>query len=96
MGTAVSAGIYMIAGTVQNCIVAGNTNSSGQVGGGIYMYDGMVSNCLIAGNAANAPTDSRGGGIFVANPCAAGVKVVNCIITTTRRPPMAEGSAPAG
>jgi hypothetical protein len=70
------AGVYMTAGTVQNCLVIGNTaygiSAGGGAGAGIYCLGGSVVDSAIKNNVT---TSSDGGGMYTA-----GV-VSNCLIS---------------
>ena len=72
-------GIYLTAGTVRNCTIAGNRINSGlyAYGGGINMSGGIVSNCVIRGNTVTPGhlADSYGGGI-----CAGNGSILECRI----------------
>jgi len=56
-------GVSMSAGTLRNCLIAGNTetNASEGGGGGVYAIGGSISNCNITDNWAY----DRGGGAFL-------------------------------
>jgi len=59
-------GMWMNAGVVSNCVLAGNRAAA--YGGGIYCENGLVTHCKFYGNSAN-----NGGGIY----CGGGL-VSNC------------------
>lgn len=70
----IGVGIYMTAGTVQNCNIVSNygANSGNVYGGGIGLTGGLVTNCTIRNNY-----NRSGGGVGVAG---AGARVVGCTI----------------
>jgi hypothetical protein len=82
-------GIYMTAGTVQNCKILGNSTLGGSGdskfyggGGAFCMGGGTLRNCLIAGNSASGgqtqgPGGPSGGGVWMDSSAC---HVENCTI----------------
>lgn len=68
-------GVFCAAGTVRDCIVAGNSSSQyGGRGGGVLCLGGLVERCLVVSNSAYYGT--RGGGVYCAGPG----RVSNCTV----------------
>ena len=69
-------GVYAPKGTIDRCVISGNTVS--QFGGGVFIENGAIRNCLVTCNTNNnSGATYGGGGIF----CRRGVSVVNCTVT---------------
>jgi hypothetical protein len=62
-------GVYLTAGTLRNCTVAGNRLDNGlhAYGGGIYATGGAVSDCIIRGNMSQGGNlrNGYGGGVYM-------------------------------
>jgi hypothetical protein len=69
-GDGIGGGVYMSAGTVQNCIISSN---AGAYAAGVYMLDGTMQNCTISYNIAS--DGQPGGGIYLL-----GGKLLNCLV----------------
>ncbi|HOW96687.1 MAG TPA: choice-of-anchor Q domain-containing protein [Kiritimatiellia bacterium] len=59
-------GVYMSAGTLQQCVVVSNRAGGGSAakGGGIYAFNATIRNCLLYGNQGMVAANGRGGGIY--------------------------------
>jgi len=75
-------GVYIeLAGTVTNCLIAGNEAGTGSGGGGIFLYKGgLVTMSTISGNVATNANAASGGGVYFLS---SGV-VTNCLIKNNR------------
>ncbi len=61
--TGFSGAIHMknAAGTVRNCLIAGNSCVSSSIsGGGVYLVDGTLENCTLAGNVSTLVVAGQG------------------------------------
>lgn len=67
-----ASGVYMDAGTLEACVINGNSVSGGS-GIGVYMAAGQVLNCTLSGNSSGG--SPSGGGIYAVD----GV-ISNCVI----------------
>jgi hypothetical protein len=76
-------GVYLVNGTVQNCIIVSNASTArGATGGGVRIQNGLLRNCLVAGNEASANSyndAAMGGGVYLQNG-----RIENCTVTGNR------------
>lgn len=81
-------GVECGAGSVQNCLIRGNT-ALGTGGGGVYCVGGTISNCTITANTAGG-----GGGAGVYAPW--GGRILRCVITSNSTPAYGGGVVCSG
>jgi len=68
-------GAYILAGTLDDCVMTGGAGTAGAEGGGFYLESGLVTNCVVHGNLMDGQ-NVRGIGGFVA-----GGEVVDNVIS---------------
>ena len=77
--TCYGGGVYMAAGTIENCLI--RDNMAYQYGGGVYLAttDGSIINCTFVGNKAYGPNQLPNYGGAIYRPAGLGTgRIVNC------------------
>ncbi|MDD5705023.1 MAG: right-handed parallel beta-helix repeat-containing protein [Kiritimatiellae bacterium] len=72
-------GVFIDAGILQNCLIAGNTGDAGGCGAGVCLYfhgSSVIRNCVLEGNKFGGSAAGYGGGLMLY----AGGMAENCLI----------------